>query len=165
MKIIKYLWVLSLLGFLGVNLYVYALLPDKVNAFAYGNTGENSFISKSDFFYISMSILLFGNILLVLLGNLISMNSPAILPLPNKTAWVSSKENIRNLYQRFKYWLQGIGFIVNIICTAILLNFASQYIENVPNTEHIIYVGAIAFGLWILSFYPMFSYLPKEQEA
>lgn len=119
MKNMKYLWILSMLGFLGVLLATYVQLPDPVEISTLDNGRPDYYVEREPYFYIAFGVMLFLNVCLLVGGNLFIHVSPSF-PFPMKKFWLQNKDTQKVLKGIFKGWFRGIAFCLNLFMMVIL---------------------------------------------
>lgn len=117
MKIVKALWILSFLACFGVIILTYAHLPTTVNI---GDIEKDGFvISRDNYFYLSITILLSFNILLNIIGIAIQYVPKQGIIIPNKKQWLTNINTIKELYFLVKSWTRGLALISNLFLSAL----------------------------------------------
>ncbi|ANQ48397.1 hypothetical protein MY04_1018 [Flammeovirga sp. MY04] len=121
MKYIKYLWGLSLLVYLGLNLLAYIYLPeDGVTVIQQTANSQAVLMTRSDFFYASMGSLLLVNIFFITIGNGILYFPKIMVFAPNKDYWYSTKETREKFVEIVKGWTKGMATILTLILLTVV---------------------------------------------
>ncbi|PWJ42342.1 hypothetical protein [Sediminitomix flava] len=164
MKLIKYVWGLSLLLFLGFSLLMYVYLPEKVNLNIDLPSGEGVYLFRGDFFYTSMAVLLLFNIGLTIFGNAILYVPYNLIMIPNKKYWLSNVERKNQLIEKSKSWTKGMATFINIFLLATVTQIFSQNTEYNYAIDSVFYVIPIIIIFWIFYFFILFKAPATEQE-
>ncbi|OHX65593.1 hypothetical protein [Flammeovirga pacifica] len=116
MKYIKYIWGLTLLIYLGLNLLTYIYLPEE-GVTVLQKTGSSTaiFMTRSDFFYASMGSLLLVNIFFMTIGNGILYFPKIMVFAPNKEYWYSNEETRNKFVEIVKGWSKGMATILTLL--------------------------------------------------
>lgn len=116
-RILKFLWLLSLLFFFANLFYGYYVLPDVVctQFDAFGNPVE--YTDRKNVFYFFIGVVGILNILITLLEKTILMIPNRYKPVPNKVYWLSSDERQSALNFILSDWLYSLGAIFNLCIT------------------------------------------------
>lgn len=142
LKIIKGVWFLSLLGFLGAFMYIYASLPEDITLMEGDPRVE---VSRGTIFYTFLIIAGFANMLVFVISRLL----PA------------TKE-------RFKVWFYGLVITLNIffiVSLAFINLYNSTEKYDFTNIGYVIYGSIILVVCWAVSwpFYSLFQKNVHEQ--
>ena len=140
----------SLVAFLGVLLFVYAYMPEKVGVAAGENDLPNEFIGKETFFYLSLGIFLATNMIFIL-----GMKMMALFP-------VSDTGFFRNIAfkQNIIQWFGGLGIMINLFFISVVaflgfFNNADYY--HISTFSVFAYVGQALIFIWIVLFFYLLS--------
>jgi hypothetical protein len=150
-KIIKFIYGISILVYLFVLVYVYAFLPDQVGLL-YDDLGKAILIlSKSDFFYAALGLFVVTNGIILIYRRL------------NRGRLNLDKTDFdeMSLLERTYHWLNGLSFIFNVILSFSILfigMFNNSDDFDISNYIAFIYIGPILLFGWIFWFvYMQFS--------
>jgi len=151
-KLIRVLWLLSLVGFLITFLTTYANLEEaiklKINIEADPIT-----IGRDSFFYLCISIFLIINVLLYVFARILR-NLPA--PQPNQSLWLASPA----LRKRLIKWLLSFAFVFNLlfIFAVILIgNMSNMYARGNITFNVWIYTTGLFFAIWMIALLFIFA--------
>lgn len=128
-RIIKFLWVLSLLFFLGILLYGYYLLPDVVCIRFDANGSPLDYIERKKVFYGFASVFATFNILLISLEKFMLLLPNRIKPVPNKSYWLSSDETKLGLNYVLSDWFYTFSVAINLCILLVYYSFGKVNIE------------------------------------
>ncbi|MBD0401807.1 hypothetical protein [Flammeovirga sp. EKP202] len=166
MKYIKFIWALSLFIFLGYSLLAYIYFPDS-GVMVIGATKDASamVMSKSDFFYTSMGILLFINIALAGLGASVLHLPQQLIVVPNKSKWLETKETQQQLLEGVKGWTKGLATLINglLLATLGMIYRAQGHDIEAPKVEYSPMVFSILIVGWFLAYFFIMK-APKATE-
>ncbi|MEO9966995.1 MAG: hypothetical protein ABJF11_14450 [Reichenbachiella sp.] len=150
-KVTKLLYTLSIFTFLGILLYVYAFLPNKIGIF-FDESGEATLaINKAVFFYACLGLFALTNGIIILYRRM----SRGQLNLSQTDFKEMTTTEIAY------HWLSGLSFVFNVIYI-----FSIMFIGMYYNSEHfdvtnyvtLIYIGPILLAGWFFWFiYLQFS--------
>lgn len=130
-KLVGFFRNVSLVLFLGVSLYVYAILPSSV--FVYLNEGEKHMVDREAFFYSSVVVFFFMN-LLIQGGEFYvfrKMGSSGRLP---------------------AIWLTGFATVLNLFLALAVVAVLAANIEIGFSGEWLFYAGMAIVILWLTTF-------------
>ncbi|NME68189.1 hypothetical protein [Flammeovirga aprica] len=156
MKYIKFIWALSLFIFLGYSLLAYIYFPDSGVMVMGATENESAMVmSKSDFFYSSMGILLFINVALAGLGASVLHLPQQLILVPNKAKWLQSKETQQQLLESIKGWTKGLATLINgLLLTTLGVIYRTQGHDiEAPKVEYSPMVFSILIGVWFLAYF------------
>ena len=160
MKIIKPLWVLSFLGCFAIILLTYAHLPLNVNI---GNIENNGFaISKNLYFYYTIGILLFLNVVLNIAGRAIQFVPREGIIIPNKKTWLTNKKSTKELFFLVKAWTRGLALILNLFLCTFYTVIYNENSEGNFMLGWILYLIAGLLAGWFLYFFVLFFSKPES---
>ncbi|MCU0449900.1 MAG: hypothetical protein MUC97_08665 [Bernardetiaceae bacterium] len=152
MGLVKVIWVLSLLGFLALFLGLYTTLPPQI-ALAPGQV-----VSKSNFFYLALGVIVFFNGALLVLGGSLRYVPWSVMPVPRRLYWAQDRANRQRFHKRFSHWLKGIGVCLNgFLAVAVLEIFKANGQEVTFNLTFLYGVAAFFLIGWLAVFYPLFG--------
>lgn len=122
-------------------------------------------MSKSSFFYSSMSILLFLNIGLSALGAGVLHLPKQLILVPNRNLWLKDKEAQQQLLEKAKGWTKGLATFINglLLSTLGLIYRTQGHDIQAPKIEYSPMIFSILIIVWILAFVFIFR-KPKESE-
>ena len=102
----------SILLLLGALIWTYSVM-DAIVAVGFNESGEAAFsVSKDTVFYVIMGIFIVNNILLMSLAKYLNKVPFGSLPVPNRSAWVHSQEEVREIISN---WVGALVAAVNTI--------------------------------------------------
>ncbi len=125
-KLIKFLWMLSMLAVMGVLLYENVILQPPITL-KIDDTGGVFNLTKNGFFYLFLAAIVVFNGILLILGTVIPTLPEKFLPLPKRKFWSSSQATRKILLKNFKLWTKGIGIFINLF---LIIYLVSIQIEN-----------------------------------
>lgn len=141
-RIFKFVSGASVVIFMGMLLYVYAFLPEKVGLYYDANEIALWTMGKTNVFYTFLGVFIFVNLITSLLSR-----SIGIVPV-DPAGFIKTEYFKYNLH----LWSAGLSFILNLT-----IIFAIIFIGLYHNDEHfnisyfsfLIYVGPILLTIWI----------------
>lgn len=150
-KIIKLLYILSVVTFLVILLYVYAFLPAQIGVFFDPNGQASILLNRADFFYTALGLFVLTNGSIILYRKM------------NRGNLNLEKTNIEEMStaELVYHWLMGLSFTINVIYI-----FSIMFVGMYHNSEHfditdyvaLIYLGPILLAGWVFWFiYLQFS--------
>jgi hypothetical protein len=152
MGLVKVIWIFSLLAFLGLFLGLYATLPPQI-ALAPGQL-----VSKSNFFYLALGVLVFFNGALLVLGASLRYVPWSVMPVPKRLYWAQDRPSRQRFHKRFGHWLKGIGVCLNgFLAVAALQIFQANGQEVTFNLGFLYGVATFFLLAWLVVFYPLFG--------
>ena len=154
-RLIKFIWIITTLLFLGILLWVYAYLPENVNIGTDAEGAGNGFIGRESFFYTALVIFAFFNGVLFTLKKWIEMKAGERI--------YTSHDEPGSLQHDLADWLLGFAASINFF-----LILGMIYLSVFNNPEGIdfrfygpiVYAGPIVIGILLL-FLP-FIFLKKR---
>jgi len=160
LKMIKPLWLLSLLGVLAANIVAYAFFPTTVDIYLFA--GELPiFFEKDTLFYLVIGVVLFVNVLFNALGkNLYLLPKPLIF-VPNKQKWLE-KPNQKALFRRMKEWTRALALVMNLLMAALIGNIYASNSEVPGKAAWTFYVVLGLFILWLVTYWPFFRFVEED---
>lgn len=141
-RLIKLLYLISILAFLVMMLYVYAFLPDDVNLSSIFGT---TILSKSYFFY--TTIILF--VVLNLLASFFTYILRGILSKPNALVSKEKRDSII-------VWGSALKLIISIFFTLSITFIGMQQNDDhldISDFGFLVYIGPVLLIMWILSIF------------
>lgn len=155
---VKYLWMFSMLGYLAVLLLTYVYLPLGVNVFSEADGAVLLKLGQEQYFWAGLTLVLFVNGLIQMLGNMVLFLPAPLLPFPKSKFWMSQEQHRRTLKQNFKRWLKGLALIINLFLAASLVYLYTLNDSDVSlNLDLAFYlIGALFLG-WIVFFFVWFN--------
>lgn len=150
-KVIKLLYTLSILIFLGVLLYVYAFLPNIIGVYFDGSGSAQFSMHRADFFYAALGLFVLTNGAIILYRK---MNRGSLNLSVSEFGEMSVPEQVY-------HWLMGLSLVINVIYV-----FSIMFVGMYHNSEHfdikdyvaLIYIGPLLLAGWIFWFiYLQFS--------
>ncbi|KXX71208.1 hypothetical protein [Flammeovirga sp. SJP92] len=166
MKYIKFIWALSLFIFLGYSLLAYIYFPDSgVMVMGATETESAMVMSKSNFFYSSMGILLFINIVLAGLGASVLHLPQQLIMVPNKAKWLQTKEAQQQLLESVKGWTKGLATLINglLLSTLGVIYRTQGHDIEAPKVEYSPMVFSVLIFAWLIAYFFIMK-SPKETE-
>ncbi len=163
LRFIKVLWVLSMLGFLASALFVYADIGDAntIVQLRLDASGESAFgVSKINFFYVSLFIMLGINVIILLTGYSVPYLPKSLVLAPQKELWLSTPHNRKNFYKRMKDWARGFATIINFFLTCVIFTIYYMNSRNYFPLAWTYYLCAILAIAWLFAFFPIFKKNP-----
>lgn len=152
MRLVNSFWIISLVAFLGANLFVYGDAPDILNLH-FDATGKPDFaLKKIDFFYDALIVGLIPNIILILLGYAVPSLPKSLLLIANKDRWLE-KDNRKVFYRVAKHYIRGFGFVLNMFLIAAVFGVYYLNSTNKFPMQWLFYVIA-AMGIGWLAYGP-----------
>ena len=142
-RLIKALWLLSILMFLGGLLYVYANLPQEVALAVKTVESGGWIISRNIFFYGSLSIFIVVNVVLYVFG-LILKRLP--FPEPKSSYWLSNPELRTNV----RIWITSFSFVVNLLLLSTIISVAFINNNNISAYRFFMYFGPALILIWLM---------------
>lgn len=113
-RVIKFIWIFSLLTFTSVLLYGYYLVPDAV-CFNFDSNGNPiDYIERKKAFYAFAIVFAVFNILLISLERFILLVPNRLKPVPNKAYWISTEETNQALNFVLSDWFYSFLTILNL---------------------------------------------------
>lgn len=161
MRVVKYFWIISLLGFLATDLFVYGDAPEILNLHFDANGTPDFALKKIHFFYYALTFGLVPNIVLILLGYAIPYLPKSLIFVPNKDNWLS-KDNRKVFYWVGKNYLRGFGFVLNLFFICAVFGFYYLNSSNQFPLQWTFYlIAAMGIG-WLFYAIPLFKKSPDE---
>ena len=161
MRLVKFFWILSLLGFLGADLFVYGDGPAILNLHFDESGAADYALKKIHFFYYSLVLFLIPNVILMLLGYALPFLPKGIFLVAKKDVWLAP-DNRKVFFRIAKEWIRGFAFILNMF-----LMFALMGIYYI-NTSHqfpinwgFYFVAICGIG-WLFYGIPLFKKHPDD---
>ncbi|MEM1137715.1 MAG: hypothetical protein AAGI07_17890, partial [Bacteroidota bacterium] len=125
MQIVKPLWIISFLGCFAVIVLTYANLDVFVNI---GDiTTEGFRLSRDNYFYLSVALLLLLNVILNIAGKAIQFAPKEGIISPNKKQWLTDINTAKELFFLVKSWTRGLALILNLFLSVL---FGIIYNQN-----------------------------------
>lgn len=112
--VIKFIWLLSILLFLGALFYGYYLLPDVVCIRFSAQGSPTEYWERKHVFYAFVGAFALLNVLILVIDKLFSLIPNPLKPIPNKQFWLHSETSKETLHFVFSNWFYSLLFIVNI---------------------------------------------------
>jgi len=160
-RLLRYLWVVSMLIFLAIHLYYYTQFPNNV---ILGKLFPIDFpLSKSNFFYAALGTMMLFNVLFIGLKWAISKLSTGIFISPKKSVWFSSLKYKKNFYTIKKGSVNGLAFIINLFFIYCILLIYSYNSESPTNPVWGVYLSVFLLVAWIIYFFVLLT-KPVEEE-
>ena len=113
-RVIKFIWILSLLLFTSGLLYGYYLVPDAVCISFDSNGNPTDYIERKNAFYGFAAVFAFFNILIMSLERFFLLIPNRMKPVPNKTYWLSTEETNQGLNFVLSDWFYSFLTIINL---------------------------------------------------
>ena len=152
-RVIKFLWVISLILFLAGLLYGYYILPDAI-CFKFDSYGfPMDYMPRKNAFYIFTGICGSYNILIILIEKLILMIPNRLKPVLNKIYWLSTQETQNGLNFVLSNWFYSFLVILNVCLFVVFYAFAkvnSNFQSNIIQYFWVFQAITIILVLWIL---------------
>lgn len=118
--VIKFIWLLSILVFLGALFYGYYLLPDVVCIRFSAQGAPTEYWERKYVFYAFVGAFALLNVLILVIDKLFSLIPHSLKPIPNKKFWLQSEASKETLHFVFSNWFYSLLFAVNISILATL---------------------------------------------
>lgn len=130
--------------------WTYSLLPDPV-AVGFAPSGLAEFyLEKDTIFYITMGLIIFNNVVIAAMARQIARVPLSLLPIPNRLAWASHREQLDEHLANWLYCLvAAINTIVALSLFALATINSNQFKQDVFSFAWLFYLG---FGMLILVF-------------
>lgn len=161
MRLVRSFWIVSLLGFLAADLFVYGDAPEVLNLHFDAKGEPDLAWLKVDFFYNAFYIGLIPNILLILLGYAVPYLPKSLLLIANKETWL--KPDNRNVFYRVsRDYIRGFAFILNLFFIAAI--FGVYYLNSTnefPLEWSFYAIGAMGIA-WIFYGFGLFRKHPDD---
>ena len=140
----------SILLVVGGLAWTYSLLPDPV-AVGFAPSGLAEFyLEKDTIFYIAMGLIIFNNVGIAAMARHIARVPVSPLPIPNRLAWASHREQLDEHLVNWLYCLvAAINTIVALSLFALATINSNQFKQDVFSFAWLFYLG---FGMLILIF-------------
>jgi hypothetical protein len=113
-RVIKFIWILSLLLFTSGLLYGYYLVPDAVCISFDSNGNPTDYIERKNAFYGFAAVFAFFNILIMSLERFFLLIPNRMKPVPNKAYWLSTEETNQALNFVLSDWFYSFLTIINL---------------------------------------------------
>ena len=152
-RVVKFLWIISLLLFLSGLLYGYYILPDAV-CFKFDPNGfPLDYMPRKNAFYIFSGICGTFNILILLIERLVLMIPNRLKPVPNKEFWLATQENQDALNYVLSNWFYSFLAVLNTSLLLVFYSFAkvnSNFQSNITQYFWVYQAITIILILWVL---------------
>lgn len=151
-KVIRFFWLLSLVGFLAALLLTYANLEAFVTL-KFQSDGEELTIGRDLFFYVSIAIFILVNILLYVFARILRKLPE---PQPEQSFWLADLK----LRQRLINWLLSFVLIFNIlfiIAVFIIGNMSDMYAQEEVSLSLWLYTTGVFFAIWMIALIFIFA--------
>lgn len=145
-RFVKFFWILSLLGFLGVLLFAFSGMPEKVNIALGSSVVSSMFLSRDVFFYTMIGITVFTNALLLTVTRVLSLVSPV------RYQEGKAQDPFRIVLIN---WLGAVAVILNLFygITSLIVSFYNNPgYANPTHYNYLIYIGLFLILLWAAGF-------------
>lgn len=159
-RIIKYVWIVSMLFFLVALLMTHSFSSPSVNIL------DVITLPKEQFFYIFLSAMVLVNSFILLLGNL-SLDVPKwLLFVPQRSFWISNINTQKIFKAQFKLWLKGLALFFNLFFIAFVSAIAKTNVEAAPKFAYQFFILLLGFGLiaWLVYYFRWFTNIKDTQE-
>ena len=163
--LVKFIYYLSVVFFLGILFYSYYQFPEFVAVGYSHNTGMKEYIGREALFYYGAGAFFLFNVLLSILKFLLPSTPFRFLFFPNRDFWLSSIELREALQRVITVWLDSFGALFNLLTGFVLL---SLFFVNVVGFRDFsfflpfIYFGIALVSLWFLVLIGRLSYKKEE---
>jgi len=161
MRLVKFFWILSLVGFLAADLFIYGDGPEILNLHLDQNGVPDFAWRKIHFFYYSLTFFLVPNIILMLFGYALPLIPKSILPIPKKQVWLAP-DNRKVFYRVAKEWIRGFAFILNLFFIAAIMGFYYVNSNHDFPITWMFYIITAMGAFWLLYGIPLFRKHPDE---
>ncbi len=156
MRLIKYIWFLSLVTLLFslIWLYIYFEKPLLVSSMWVYES-----LDRESFFYYSIFVFSLTNLLLYTIGVLFPASVKTFGLVPSKNFWLSSKENYQLLTKRSNAYFQVLSSIINLFFTFSVLSLIGDFTNfkfNFFNNNTLTFFCILVVG-WIIIFISFFK--------
>jgi hypothetical protein len=152
-RIIKFLWVLSLLFFIGGLLYGYYLLPDVVCVKFDPSGNPVDYVERKHAFFGFSGVFALFNILLIALEKFTLLLPHRFKPVFNKSYWLSSDETKEGLDFVLSDWFYSFSIAINTCIFVTYYIFGKVNIEmhsSILQYAWVVPVFSTVLLLWIL---------------
>jgi hypothetical protein len=149
MKAVKFLWILSLFGYLAVALFVYADAREPLSLLG-GNMG------KQAFFYYSLAGMVLANALVLLLAN-----GARYLRMPFRRRWNSDASTLRLFRQNQKEWFRGFALLANVLLMCLQVTVYNLNSNNNFHVATFAYLAVACMVVWLFAYVPIFNRTPE----
>ena len=154
---IRFMWLLSMLGFLIMLSVLLVYLPSHV-VFQMENVLEFGYaFTKDSFFYSSLAIALIVNASLLAFGNLYSYLPKPYIWVPKKDFWLQDREHHIRLAKNFKGWTKGVLLFCNLILIYFLVSVWALHDQFMRyNTAWVFVLFLIGLVAWFFYYFILF---------
>lgn len=145
-KVFSFVRVLSLLFLLGVLLFVYAYLPEKVSMYSDQLGTPIYYISKSEFFYYALGAFLVVNLMLFVFIKVLEA-----LSVTNGSGLFSSEA----FKDKTLIWVEGLISLINVffVTGAVFIGvYNNQVTLDFMNFTYLVYLGTFLIIGWLVSY-------------
>ena len=152
-RVIKFLWILSLIIFLSGLLYGYYILPDAVCIHFDSKGDPMEYIARKNAFYFFSGICAGFNILLLILERLVLLIPDRLKPIPNKSFWLSNDETRQALNFTLSNWFFTFAIILNTCLLGCFYAFTkvnSNFQSSIFQYYWIFQTVTVIIILWII---------------
>ncbi len=152
-RVVKFLWIISLILFLAGLLYGYYILPDAI-CFKFDHNGYPlDYMPRKNAFYIFSGICGIFNFLILLIERLVLMVPNRLKPVPNKIYWLQDQETENGLNFVLSNWFYSFLAVLNTCLLLVFYCFAkvnSNFQSNIVQYFWVFQAVTILLILWIL---------------
>ncbi len=154
---IRFMWLLSMLGFLIMLSVLLVYLPSHV-VFQMENVLEFGYaFTKDTFFYSALAIALIVNASLLAFGNLYSYLPKPYIWVPKKDFWLQDREHHIRLAKNFKGWTKGVLLFCNLILIYFLVSvwaLHDQFLRYNTSWVFLLFLGGLL--AWFFYYFILF---------
>lgn len=148
LRVVRYVWFLSFIVFMGLLLLMYASLPERLRI-PLSSNGQTAFFSRDVFFYVSAFLLLFLNVAIHVISSLYAFMPSWLLLIPQKNYWTESFSRRKELLRVLKMWTKGILLLINFFLLALAAHVYSLNAEEIKlNITWLLYVFPVLMLFW-----------------
>lgn len=153
LRIIRYVWIISMLFFLVVLLITHSFSPASVNILDLIN------MPKEQFFYSFLLAMLLVNSAILVLGNLGLSISKNILFVPKRVFWTSNINTKKIFAENFKLWLKGLALVFNLFFIVSTAAIAKINVDAAPQFTYPFFMLFVGFALvfWLVYYFNWFG--------
>lgn len=163
-KLVKYLWILSFLVFLGFFMLMYVNMPELLRLQEF-DQGERWLVTKSNFFYGMLFLMVLLNAGMNILGATLAFVPPQWILLPKKSVWLKDLSSRKILNDRVKGWSRGVALILNLLLLTITVVIFRFNNGIAPDLTFLVYFLLISLVLWKVYWFILFNKIPEELES
>jgi hypothetical protein len=162
--IARFLWIVSLLGFIAALQVANLYLPETVFFYLDNDAHAEYYFKKEYFFYANLALVALINGLFLAVGQLFQRIPNAKMVIPNKVLWLVSSDSRRRLNKTFNDWIRGFLFCLNLFSIVNILTIYKMHDKFATYSTIWMYVVSLLLTVaWLISFVPLFQALADEE--